>query len=66
MATISVVPCPICDEPIGLETPVIGQEVECAACGEAYVLTEVEPVELAYAYDLEDEGEFYDEDVPRK
>lgn len=65
MLTLSVVPCPVCNEPIELETPAVGLEVECPDCGEVFVVTRTEPVELAYAYDMDEERVFYDEDRPR-
>lgn len=65
MLALSVVPCPVCNELIEIETPAVGREVECPECGEIFVVARTEPVELVYAYDLDEEKEVYDEERPR-
>lgn len=62
--SIAVV-CPVCDELFEFESPALGREVECSLCGEVFVVTGLAPLALGYACDLEDEGEFYDEEWPR-
>ena len=62
MASIYITLCPVCEELIELDAVALGNEVECPECGELFVITSTDPLELSYAYDLEDEGEFYDEE----
>lgn len=65
MAQWLVVPCPVCRGIIELEHPAGGQEVECSDCGQLFRIATLEPLELVYARDIDDEGEDYDEDRAR-
>ena len=56
--------CPICGELIEVVDGYGDKQVECPECGEVFRIASLEPLQLAYAYDLNDEGEFYEEDKP--
>ncbi len=50
--------CPDCDEDVRIPPrPRIGQRVICQRCGAKLEVIEVDPIELDWAYDEEDEEE---------
>ncbi len=60
------VACPICDTLIELE-PVLDAVVLCPECGEEWRVAEVDPPQLVYARDMEEEpAQEADEDHPRQ
>ena len=52
--------CPACDEAITLQgNPKVGQRLRCPSCDTEIEVIDVNPVELDWAY--EDEDDFYDD-----
>ncbi len=47
--------CPVCKGLLELSKPVLGQEVECLECGEVFKVVKLDPLQLTYLYDPEDE-----------
>jgi lysine biosynthesis protein LysW len=58
--------CPVCGELIEIVGGIPEKQVECSECGEVFRIVSLEPLKLAYAYDLEKESEFFEEDKPRR
>lgn len=56
--------CPVCGELIEVVDGYEEKQIECPECGELFRVVSLEPLQLAYAYDLNEEGEFYDEEKP--
>lgn len=65
MATWYVTPCPVCDSIIDFCGAQPEQKVECPECAEVFKIVSLDPLKLVYAFDLNHEAEFYDEDYPR-
>lgn len=65
MTDVLTTRCPLCGELIDIEAGFVGKEVECLQCGEVFRIASLEPLQLVYAFDVEDEGEFVDEDFRR-
>jgi lysine biosynthesis protein LysW len=53
--------CPVCGELLEVVDAHVNAQVECAECGELFRVVSVEPLQLAYAYDQDEEGEYYDD-----
>jgi len=61
------VACPICEAVIELEDPVLDATLVCPDCGEEWRLVALDPPELVYARDMEEEVAIDpDEDHPRE
>lgn len=54
--------CPVCGELLEVANAHINEQIECPECGELFRVVSLEPLQLAYAYDLDEEGEFLEED----
>jgi lysine biosynthesis protein LysW len=54
--------CPVCGELLEVVDAHINEQIECPECGELFRVVSLEPLQLTYAYDLNQEGEFYDEE----
>lgn len=57
--------CPVCGELLEVVDAHVNKQIECPECGELFRVVSLEPLQLAYAYDLDREGEFFEEDKPR-
>lgn len=55
------VPCPVCQAVIEV-VPVLGAQVACPECEEQFLVASLEPLELSYALDAEEEGWFADDE----
>jgi hypothetical protein len=53
--------CPVCGELIEV---VAGYEAKQIECSKLFRIVSLEPLQLAYAYDLDEQGEFFDEERP--
>ena len=61
------VACPICEALIELEDPAPDTIVVCPDCGEEWRLVTIDPPELVYALDMEEEiAVDVDDDHPRQ
>jgi lysine biosynthesis protein LysW len=58
MIESAVVMCRVCDGLIELHKPYLGMQVECPDCGEVFAVASLDPLELSYAFDMEEEGSF--------
>jgi DNA-directed RNA polymerase subunit RPC12/RpoP len=58
--------CLVCDALIEVVDAYETKQIECPECGELFRVVSLGPLQLAYAYDLNEEGEFYDEDKPHR
>jgi lysine biosynthesis protein LysW len=56
--------CLVCGGLIEVVEPFTGKLVECPDCKEAFRVLSLQPLQLTYAYNLDDEGEFVDDDYP--
>ena len=65
MIKVSVVSCPVCTELIEVEHPFKGQVVECPDCGEVFKVVRLDPIELHYAFEQNNEPDYADETYPR-
>ena len=54
--------CPVCGELIEIVAGFQGKQIECLECREVFCIVSLEPLKLAYALDLNNEGEFFEED----
>lgn len=60
------VACPICEALIEIDNPAQDAIVVCPECGEEWRVVELDPPQLAYAWDMEEEVAIdQDEDHPR-
>lgn len=64
MSKVVASSCPVCGELIDVVDAYEDKDIECSQCGELFRIVSLEPLQLAYAYDLDEEGEFLDEDQP--
>lgn len=64
MATVMALKCPTCDGIIEILEPEVGKQVDCPDCEALFVVASLDPLELTYALDMEEEGWF--EDEPRQ
>ncbi len=60
-----VTACPICQGVIELINPQLGVTVACPDCGEEWQVVKVQPLELGYAFDMDEEPALEDEEYPR-
>ena len=58
--------CPVCGELIEMVNGYEDKQIECSECGELFRVVSLEPLQLAHAYDVNEEGEFYHEDTPHR
>lgn len=58
--------CLVCDALIEVEDAYESKQVECPECAEIFRIVSLEPLQLTYAYDENEQGEFYDEDRPHR
>ena len=65
MATWYVTPCPVCDSLINFNDAKLYRQVECPDCAEVFVVLSLDPVKLTYAFDINHDPHYYDEDYPR-
>ncbi len=61
MIKVIVTSCPVCGELIEVVSGYKARETECPECNELFRIFSLEPLQLAYAHDLDVEGDFYDE-----
>lgn len=61
------VACPICEALIEIDEPILDTVVTCPDCGEEWRIVSLDPPELAYAWDMEEESAIeLEEDHPRE
>ncbi len=65
MSKVIATACLVCGEFIEVVDGYGDKQVECPECGEVFRIVSLEPLQLAYAYDLNEEGEFFEEDKSR-
>ncbi len=53
--------CPVCGELLEVVGAHVDEQIECPECNELFRVVSVEPLQLAYAYEQDEEGE-YDDD----
>jgi predicted RNA-binding Zn-ribbon protein involved in translation (DUF1610 family) len=58
--------CLVCDALIEVVDAYESKQLECPECGEVFRVVSLEPLQLTYAYDLNEEGEYDDEDRPHR
>lgn len=54
--------CPECDESIQVSNARIGKKITCPNCREELEVFSLDPVELDYYYDEDDDYDDYDDD----
>jgi uncharacterized paraquat-inducible protein A len=64
MHGVMVTHCPVCDALIEVVDPYESMQLECPECTEIFRVVSTKPLQLAYALELNEEGEFDDEDRP--
>jgi uncharacterized Zn finger protein len=55
--------CPVCGELLEVVDARVDEPIECPECGELFRIGSVEPLQLAYAFEQDEEGEYADEDT---
>ncbi len=53
---VGVAKCPVCGGLVELADPWVGLEVECPECGEGLRVVSLQPLQLYYAVDMEEES----------
>jgi lysine biosynthesis protein LysW len=54
--------CPVCGELLEVVDAHVDEQIECPECGEFFRVVSLQPLQLAYAHEQNEEGEYYDEE----
>jgi lysine biosynthesis protein LysW len=53
----------VCGELLEVVDAHVAEQIECPECGELFRVVSLQPLQLTYAYEQDEEGEYSDEDT---